>query len=72
MFSCKKVTLKLCLKRIGRAEAGELDDILSKIQKRYSEVFPDWETVFMSLPKLDEEARTVELDRMMGFLKKYH
>ena len=70
-MSIKKLGLKLGLKWIENADSLVLNDVLAAVHKRYGYLFPDWEMIFMSLPKMATEERNMELDKMIAVIKKY-
>ena len=45
------------LKRITHSDDFELSQIIQAVVKRYQDVFPDWEVVFLSMPKNNPEVR---------------
>jgi len=71
-MSIKKIGRALGLKWIENADSMVLNDILTAVHKRYKDLFPDWEMVFMSLPKMGAEERSLELDKMVAVIKKHY
>ena len=55
-------------KAISRADDFEISQIIQTVIRRYSVVYPDWEVMFLSLPKEPEERRE-QLEQMLGTLK---
>lgn len=58
----KKCLMKMLLSKIEYADDQEIAQMTQAIIRRYSRVFPDWEIMFLSMPKFDqaERVRTAE------------
>lgn len=50
------------LNYIRQAEPGEIGDILEAAVARKRELYPEWEMVYLALPKNDPEERKRTLD----------
>ena len=68
LFVRKKRDLPYILNRIKTADDYEISQMILAIVKRYSKVYPDWEVMFLSLPK-DPEERREQLVLMMEMLQ---
>lgn len=64
-------TKQTVLDGIRQASSYELDDMVNAVRQRYAELFPDWEILFLSLPKNDPAERRKCLDETITMLKKY-
>lgn len=60
------------LERIKQADLQELDDILCAAEARFKVLVPDWETVYLFLPKNDWQARQKHLEMAVEFLRKHY
>lgn len=56
------------LEEIGQANAASLDGILKAVLRRYAELFPSWEVIFISLEKNTQ--RNGQINRIIETLKK--
>ena len=63
------MTLKEILSEIETMDGERLDFVLEKVMDRYV-LYPDWESVSLSLPKKDLEMRKTYLKNIMEFLEK--
>lgn len=52
---------KLCIRYIRRASVEEIDEILSHTFRRREELFPDYDPIYLALPKYDREERWKQL-----------
>lgn len=68
LFVRKKRDLPYILNWIKTADDYEISQMILAIVKRYSKVYPDWEVMFLSLPK-DPEERREQLVLMMEMLQ---
>ncbi len=59
------------LREIEKMDSTELDAILHAAMERHRVLFPDWEIVYVSLPRNDLEMREKYLKMMMEFLEKH-
>ena len=57
------------LKEIEKADSQLLSEIVQSVQHRYAALHPEWETVFLSLPKADTQEREEELEKMIRILR---
>lgn len=71
MIYRKKKTLNDILKAIEHADDIEINEILNAVTQRYSNVFPEWEVMFLSLPKKDLEERRKILELFVSFLRRH-
>ncbi len=54
-------------KAIAQADGVEIEKILNAVQKRYTELYPDWEIVMISIEKGVD--RNEQLDGMITMLQ---
>ena len=66
----EEISLNQLLHRIENCVPGELDPICNALQNRYSELFPDWEVVFLSMPGGSPEKRREQGRRLIDFIQK--
>ena len=64
------MTHKEILSAIETMDGERLDFVLEKVMDRYEVLYPDWESVSLSLPKKDPEMRKTYLKTIMEFLEK--
>ena len=57
------------LSRIECADDHEIRDILKAVIKRYKNLFPGWQAIFLSVPADDEKERVESIEQMLEFLK---
>lgn len=60
--------MKKILEEIGQANAASLDEIIKAVLRRYAELFPSWEVIFISLEKNTQ--RNVQINRIIETLEK--
>ena len=72
MFCGKRMAARFVRKWIEKADGEMLSDMAQLLQRRYSELSPEWETVILSLPTVDLREREELLKRMVGFLRKHY
>ena len=60
--------LEEVLAYIEDADALEIDPILNAITRRYCRLFPDWDILFLSLPR-EPEQRKHQLEQMLEHIK---
>lgn len=56
-------------KEIAKADSQLLSEIEQSVQRRYAALHPEWETVFLSLPKTNAQKRKEELEKMIQLLR---
>jgi len=56
--------------RIKRADLQELDTLVGAIEERYRVLAPDWEVVYLALPKKDLKARKNNIELAMNILSR--
>lgn len=69
MCKDRKILMEEVIKRIEEADTAEIDEVLRAVGQRLRNMFPDWETVYLALPRNnpDERRRILKLvPRMMG------
>ena len=59
------------LTAIEQADDTQISQIIHAVIRRYSLVFPDWDVLFLSLPK-DPSQRRLQLEHMLEQLKEGH
>lgn len=64
------ISTKRLIKRIENADGYEIDEILNAFRRRYRKLHPDWEVLFLSLPKQDQQKRLAEKKWLVEFLMK--
>ena len=52
--------------RIGHADDIEINEIIQAVIRRYQRVYPDWEVVFLALPKNDPVERKRLLETILN------
>jgi hypothetical protein len=70
-FLFRKVLMKYILRTIYHSDDNEIDAIIKAIINRYRTKHPDWEIIFLSIPKNDLTARKNQLHALMAFLEKH-
>ena len=63
----RKLTLARVIKFIQQADDYQVNEIINTLQDRYRKVYPDWEVVFLSLPKNSPEERKNIIDYFLKF-----
>lgn len=71
MDMLKAIILKFMLKRIALADSDELDEIIKAVVQRKSVIFPEWESLWVSLPRNDKEARIEQIRQMLQFCRRH-
>ena len=66
----QKTTLPQVLEFIRQADDCQVSEIIHTLVARYKEVYPDWEVVFLSLPKNNPTERKNMIQRALYFLDK--
>lgn len=56
---------------ISQADAGDINDLLTALQRRYKALFPNWEICFYSLPNDNPNERAQAVEEMVQFIRKY-
>lgn len=56
---------------IQQAEDAELSQIIQAIIERYRHIHPDWEIMFLSLSKYDDQERSKILANFFSFLQNH-
>ncbi len=54
---------------ILQADFQDLEDIQNVLRIRYAELFPDWDIVYLALPKGDPQARKSHLELAIKHLQ---
>lgn len=67
----KSMTMNYVLHRIRKADDTEIQEIISAIIQRYGTKYPDWEVVFLSLPKHDPSYRSETLLSFIEFMDRH-
>ena len=65
----KTQEFKMLLNRIEIASDYEIGDIMQAVIKRYKNLFPGWQIIFLSVPSNDEKERIESIEQMLEFLK---
>ena len=66
----KKVTLAEVLEFVRQADDCQVNEIIDTLIARYKEVHPDWEVIFLSLPKNNPTERKNMIQSALHFLDK--
>lgn len=67
----KDLTLTAVLSKIRQADDLEINEIIQAVIGRYEAVFPDWEVMFLSLPKNDPAERSRSIEAIYALLKQH-
>ena len=59
------------LAAIEQADDTQISQIIRAVIRRYSFIFPDWDVLFLSIPK-DPSQRRLQLEQMLEHLKEGH
>ena len=59
------------LSKIQQSDGDELSLIIAAVIERYKAVFPDWEVMFLSLPRNDSDDCIRELELIMEFVRNH-
>ena len=65
----KTKEFEMLLNRIENASDYEIGDIMQAVIKRYKNLFPGWQIIFLSVPSNDEKERIESIEQMLEFLK---
>lgn len=56
------------LMKIENAELGEIDELLGASMDRKRELFPEWEILYLAMPKYDSQRWKQILDQVYEYL----
>ena len=56
------------LEKISHAKPEEMSDLLTAVQKRYAELFPDWELHILTLEKAAD--KNAQIDAAIALMEK--
>lgn len=59
------------LKTIEQADDAQIAQIMKAVVHRYGKAFPDWDILFLSIPKEPTQRRS-QLEYMLEYLKSHH
>ena len=65
----KTKEFEMLLNRIENASDYEIGDIMQAVIRRYKNLFPGWQIIFLSVPSNDEKERVESIEQMLEFLK---
>ena len=65
----KTKEFEMLLNRIENSSDYEIGDIMRAVIRRYKNLFPGWQTLFLSVPSNDEKERVESIEQMLVFLK---
>ncbi len=66
----RKSEIQMFLEYTSQAGEIELNDILDAAQMRYAKLFPDWDIMYLALPKkTDPEKRKECLESVIDYLR---
>lgn len=57
------------LSKIVQADDIEISEIIKAVIRRYEAAYPDWEIIFLSLPKHDPVERCQRIEEALKFLQ---
>ena len=57
------------LQKIESADDHEIEQIMDAVRKRFAGAFPDWEVLYISLPKHNEKERQKTLDYLLRYFR---
>lgn len=63
----RKCIYGLVLTAIARASDAELNEIVQAVIRRYAQQFPDWDVLFLSMPKNDRQERQRSVEALCAF-----
>ncbi len=55
--------------KIGKAEIGKIDELLNAALERKRKLFPEWEILYLAMPKKDTQKWKPTLDQVYAYLK---
>ena len=55
---------------IHQADDTQINEIIQAVVKRYARVFPDWEVIFLSLPRNNPAKRREMIQSALDFFNK--
>ena len=58
-------------KKIRRADDAEINEIIDALTQRYKEVYPDWEIMFLAMPRNDPDACLRRLEQIADFIRRH-
>lgn len=70
MFFFSKIS-PFFLWRIDRADKGQIDRILDHAMTRYQALYPEYDMVYLALPKEDSPQRKAEVAKLKAFLNRH-
>lgn len=59
------------LRRIEESDDLEISEIIRAVIQRYHVCFPDWEIIFLSLPRNDPQERERGLEELLSLARKW-
>ncbi len=68
-FGREKIEMEELLRRIEELDDEGLQEVVAAARHRYSELFPEWEVVYIALHK-EPELRKQELKNLLTILEK--
>ncbi len=57
------------LEQIVQADCNMLNEIMDAVRLRYKTVFPEWEIIYLAIPKQDSQERREQLEAMIHYLQ---
>lgn len=63
---------KLCIWHIGRASVEDIDEIMAQTFRRREELFPEYDPVYLAVPKYDREERERQLANFCKFVRRMY
>lgn len=71
MFPSRSIRLAVLLRHIDRADREQIDRIVDHAMARYQALYPEYDMVYLALPRENTPRRRVEVAKLMQMLKKY-
>lgn len=65
----RKIIFKILISQITQADDVEITEIIRAVIRRYTLVYPEWEVMFLSVPR-EANARREQLEEMLRLLEK--
>lgn len=59
------------IRAIGQVDAENIQDLVNAFIGRYRELYPQWDIVFFSLEKGEEEARRQKVEQILSFVREH-
>ncbi|MBQ9148040.1 MAG: hypothetical protein IJX69_00555 [Oscillospiraceae bacterium] len=67
----EQIETRTILGWIEQADDDAISQIIQAVIRRYKQVYPGWEVVFLSLPRDNAEERRRQLNELIEFLNRH-